>query len=733
MRVLPFIFSIILFGSAALSFSVQPILGKMLLPVVGGAPAGWIVAMTFFQLALLAGYGVSYILGRFSPWVHATGLVGLYVAGWSFLPFSAPQFQSSAQGIELSLQVIEILFKLVFVPFLALTATTSALQRIFAATKHTTAKDPYYLFVASNIGSFLGLLLYPFVLEPYIGISTQASQWKNIYSIVAILIGFSIVLAWAYRSKDISKTTQKKITEKTTANIFMWLALSFVPCSLSMGVTTMITTDLSGFPLFWVLPLGLYLLTFVLAFATKKLISRDSLTFWHHCSVVLFSILSIFIARKLNDSQVFVTFVVYATILLSLFFMIAWSCHDRLASLRPPTDKLPLYYFVLALGGALAGLVHTFIIPYAFNGVYEFSIMVAMSLFLSDHWSKDFSKINTKLNARRLFIVCAFLLALASFLIYSGLVNNERLMVSFGYAVLSVFMVIYLLFSLQPKVTLVFTSFLILMTLFVMNPKDILFKDRNFFGTFSVTETRKHEHRVRHFAHGTTLHGMAVFKENGELLGDSFGYYLKDGPIQDVMKVSNVKHFAVLGLGTGQLACFAGNDVQTDFFEIDQDILTMAKNFFPYLDRCPPRKVFIGDGRLEIANTDHMYDVILQDAFTSDGIPTHLLTVEAFKIYKHKLAEHGIILFHISNRYFDLAPVIAATANKVGLKAYTYTHLVNPKKEKFRLPSRWVAVAKLDEDGKALQDKGWKLQDPHQAKPWTDDRSSLIEAIKIIF
>ena len=245
MRALPLLFSFSLFFAAFLSFSVQPILGKMLLPMVGGSPSGWIVAMAFFQLSLLAGYAISYGLGKLSPWAHAAGLIALYGAGAFFLP---PQLPVINDESGLSVQVMLALGQTILLPFLALTATTAALQRIFANTIHPTANDPYYLFVASNLGSFAGLLIYPFLLEPSIGLKEQALYWQGIYIAVIGFIALSAAMAWSYRRAKVTPNSVEDIHNKiegnvTVTQILRWTAMAFVPCSLSMGVTNLITTD----------------------------------------------------------------------------------------------------------------------------------------------------------------------------------------------------------------------------------------------------------------------------------------------------------------------------------------------------------------------------------------------------------------------------------------------------------------------------------------------------------
>lgn len=729
MRFLPFIFSLTLFGSAFLSFSVQPILGKMLLPMVGGAPAGWIVAVAFFQLSLLAGYGVSFALGRISPWGHAAGLALLYLAGMYFLPPVIPVISSDLQGVALSIAVVKALFATIFVPFVALTATTAALQRVFAATRHETASDPYYLFVASNIGSFVGLFAYPFVLEPFVGVSYQTELWRNVYLAVMAAIILTSIIAWIYRRTSIDKVqTTTASSTVSFKDVMLWIALAFIPCSLSMGVTTLITTDLGGFPLFWVAPLGLYLLTFVLAFARKKIMPSKDLAFWHHVAVLICFLTIIISLQGFSWDQSPLVFFAGAIIHLGIFFTIAWACHQRLADLRPSLDRLPLFYFVLALGGALAGVLHAFVLPFVLNDVYEFVGVVVLSLLVNSEWSHKYKAIKFK-NISDLDRL-VFYVALVMLLIVI-VAKKMNAFFPIGNIFIFVFTLSYMWLSLRTRYAFMLSAALFLVVhVFIIN-RNSIYQHRNFFGAIFVTqsETGKDEYS-RLFSHGNTLHGMAVINGKGELTRQDFGYYLKDGPITDVLNVTKAKQLAVLGLGTGQLACF-DQDVTTDFFEIDKDVLGMANNYFPYLKKCPPRHIYMGDGRVEIGHSKGGYDVILQDAFSSDGIPMHLLTHEAFEVYKAKLKPHGALLFHISNRYLNLTKPIAATANQIGFVAYERLH--RPKKNnKYGMPSWWVVVPMDSKQGAAYERKGWRKIEP-SATPWTDDRSSLLEAINPLF
>lgn len=730
MRFLPFFFALSLFGSALLSFSVQPILGKMLLPVVGGAPAGWIVAMAFFQLSLLAGYGVSYLLGRTNPFVHAIGLLVLYVGGLFYLPPHLPSISSDMHGMDLSLAVIKGLSQTIFVPFLALTATTSAMQRVFAATQHKTASDPYYLFVASNIGSFVGLLAYPFLLEPLIGIAKQTALWQMIYFVVMGLLLLSSVFAWVKRKPvKAAEKTRKTRSKLSMREMFMWLVLAFVPCSLSMGITTYITADLGSMPLLWVLPLGLYLLTFVLAFSNKKILPTSELRFWHQVVVVLYFILAMVSSRGFVWNQSLLTFTAGISAFLTAFFIVAWSCHQQLAERRPPTDRLPQFYFILALGGALAGIVHAFVLPYLLPDVYEFGIVLMASLVLNFgklDYETSFKK-NKYLKHTALLVGTAIV-----FLIAGAMVNrmDADYKQTLSGACVMVYTILYLLFSLRPQQTFILTVASFLVISFLMNGQGSIYHHRNFFGVYRVADTDTKYGKMRSFTHGSTLHGMAVMDKNGKLVRDDFGYYLRGGPIDDVLKLNRAKTLAVLGLGTGQLGCFS-KTAKTDFYEIDPDIVTLSNDYFPYLKACKPRHIYIGDGRIELQKAKAKYDVILQDAFTSDGIPMHILTQEAFEGYKTKLNAQGILLFHISNRYLDLALPIAATAARLHWKAYQRFHKPD-KDNKFGLPSNWVAIPMNAAQGNALKKMGWR-EVPSTGKPWTDDRSSLFEALMLRF
>lgn len=725
MRFLPSIFSIALFTSAFLSFSVQPILGKMLLPMVGGAPASWIVAMSFFQLALLAGYGLSYLMGRFSPWVHAVGLIILYALGFCFLPPVMPVLSGEAQGFELSIDVFVALFKTIFVPFLALTATTAALQRVFSATNDPTAKDPYYLFIASNIGSFTGLFVYPFLLEPTTGLAWQSHAWKLIYVLAIAFIFFACVVAWANKAKTV--VVKKAKVSKTTISqkqILTWIILSFIPCSLSMGVTTLITTDIGGLPLFWVIPLGLYLLTFVFAFSPKEFLKKKNADFYHVIAA-MFMVLFLSLEIGYQPSGEFWLFGMLSVLLLGIFFFSAWACHQKLADSRPDPQHLTLYYFVIALGGAIAGILHAFVYPFVLPWLIEFPATILLSLLVTKKYLFNIEK----WPIQKLDKIFKVLLVVGCLALMIGFTLRINHMPRYIYSIFSfVFMFVVLLIVTKPRYLMVLGFLALFTSVHGHYPGHLLETGRNFFGVRAVYDRESQGRMVRYFGHGNTVHGVEIVDDKKTTHDMNYGYYLHGGPIEDAINISHAKTVGILGLGAGQLACF-DSKLTIDFYEIDQAVEDTARTYFTYLKRCPVRQVFIGDGRLMIKKENRKYDMIILDAFSSDGIPLHLITKEAIDVYKNQLNENGLLLFHISNRYLNLSAPLAAEGQVEGLVSYKKSYIKKKEnKDQLQLDSIWFAMSLDKNSSKKFEKMGWKKEEHPQNYVWTDDHSSILSA-----
>lgn len=723
------VFILTLFGSAFLSFSIQPLLGKMMLPIVGGAPAGWIIAMAFFQLALLGGYALSHGLQRVSPLVHGLVLLALYAVGMTFLPSHiAPD--TDIQG-HLSMAVLGLLAKTILLPFIALTSTTSALLRIFSHTDEPTAKDPYYLFIASNAGSLIGLFIYPIVLEPFFDLSLMSRLWFFVYSAVTLFVVLCLMLARRNpdtRDHAIDHHTGNRtgITGKT---IFSWLCLAFVPCCLSMSLTTMLTTDLGNFPLIWTLPLGLYLLSFIVAYARKPLVSLDTVHFLHiAAAAVIFILISMNTLTAMRDIG---SLAISIVTVCALFFLICWSCHQTLAAERPAARNLTFYYLIIALGGALAGILNAFIIPVTLNSVMEFPLSVGLSLCLPMIWNKRLLPVTV----RRQNILFGLMAILATAIIFACYYSYQTHGLTSRTIEMTAKVILYIcLFSLMLKPR--FLALLVIPVTFYYVMTSVIgteiIRERNFFGSMIVVQNDTPLYSLRVLRHGNTVHGMAHYKPDGTpTLDMNVGYYVPGGPLQETYDIANPKHIAILGLGTGQLACYSKQSQMT-FFEIDPDMVRVAREHFPYLTACPPQNIILGDARIELAKDTQTYDMLVLDVFSSDGIPTHILTLDAIRMYPQHLKKDGMLLFHISNRYLALAPQIAASVEQLGLNAYTKLYTPDRRVHPLAMGSQWVAVPLDPATGAKFTAKGWQRVEKGATRAWTDERSSMLTAIRPI-
>ncbi len=723
-----FIFTLTLFGSAFLSFSIQPLLGKMLLPIVGGAPSGWIVAMAFFQLALLGGYFLSHILQRVPPLTHGLVLLILYGVGLLTLPATVTAIDTA---LPLGVIVFIMLAKTILLPFTALTATTSALLRIFSQTDQPTAQDPYYLFTASNAGSLIGLFIYPLALEPFFGLTTLSHLWFSLYGIMLALIAGCVIIARFYRSTTVpSQTVHRDTSPVNSKALISWFCLAFVPCSLSMSLSTMMTTDIANFPLIWALPLGCYLLSFILGFARRPLIKLDTLQFLHLVSAGL---LFIFLFIRARGYGLNMNAIVTDVFLLSaLFLVICWSCHQTLAAERPAANHVTLYYLIIAFGGAAAGMLNAFILPLVLDRIIEFHGSVLLSLCLPMMWRKQILPSAPRLQT----IIFTTLLILGLMMLgayYYTLDMDTPVIQTYKMVARSLIVICLLVLIFKPR-HLIVAGMAITAFCFVANSSgQSLLHKRNFFGSMIVSDISAGNLTIRTLRHGNTTHGLAEYR-NGVPTGNlAYSYYVPNGPLHDVYALTQPHNVAILGLGTGQLACFPHTmklkETQTTYFEIDPDMVAVSKQFFPYLDHCPVHNIVLGDARLEFAKQTDRYDLLILDVFSSDSIPVHIVTTEALQMYPRHMTPDGVMMFHISNRYLNLAPQIAASVKALGLPAYVKYHQP-PAQHMFALASQWVAIPLDQAKGQTLLKEGWTAIDPGQTMAWTDDQSSLLSALR---
>ncbi|TAL39830.1 MAG: hypothetical protein EPN97_01660 [Alphaproteobacteria bacterium] len=720
------VFSLTLFLSAALMFAIEPMIGKMLLPLVGGTPAGWIVAMAFFQVMLLLGYLYAHLLSQFTPRVHAALFVVTLLAGMLFLPVRVPV--AGDGGNPTAFGIFGLLTVAVAIPFIALSAASSTLQRLFTTTGHASSKDPYFLYAASNLGSFAGLLLYPFALEPAFGISDQARYWLYAFVILAALSAACLLFA---RGKAETRARSSQSGAPVSAPQRMeWIALAFFPSSLMLGVTTHISTEIFSAPLIWVLPLAVYLLTFVIAFSRKPLVKSRTVETFQPIVVSLVVGLLLSYNAEVRISWYAVAFHLFA------FCTVALMCHMRLAQQRPLGDgrRLTEFYLMISIGGALGGLLNAFIVPVLLDRLIEYPAMMILSCAMNPAFrqampphAKRFSLIGAAGVATVLLLMASrgFIHGTNAGLYTLGMGLTD--MILFGTA---------LVLSTHARIVTFGAMALLLFSQFII-PRDVLLTERDFYGVIKVFDRPQVEdgkkYNVRFIVHGNTVHGFQVTDKNYEKTPTL--YFWNGGPPGDVFGVYNPKKIAIIGLGAGTMNCYSNPKNEFTFLEIDPAVVKVAGDpeIFTFLSACkakrPPR-VITGDGRLELARLNEKFDLIALDAFSSDVIPTHLITLEALKVYLDHLNPSGIIMLHVSNRYFDLSRILAVNARELGLK-WRYAKKGNDKAF-YTAPSKWFVMARRNVSLSPLDAYEWKeVTADENRRPWTDDYTNLLSALNV--
>jgi hypothetical protein len=722
---------------AALLFIVEPMVAKMILPYLGGSPAVWNTSLMFYQAWLLAGYayahfGVSWLGTRRHALLHLL----LAAAALLVLPVTLPLDWLKAPEIGPVNLVLAVLIASVGFPFFVLSAGGPLLQKWFAQGAHRAARDPYFLYAASNTGSLAGLLAYPLLLEPRFTLSRQNQLWLAGYAALVILMALCF---WCFlrprsaraegeeRKGENAVGTPLDASHVTVARRLRWVASSFVPSSLLLGVTAYVTTDVASTPLFWVVPLGVYLLTFIIAFARPA---------WAANAVVLrLQALSLLAAA----ATIFLGATEPAWVILPLhlcaFLLTSLVCHGQLAKDRPEVRRLTEFYLLISVGGVLGGAFNALVAPTIFTGVVEYPLAMAAGAFI-----RPYSGIVTdRSKGRRLdwFLPPAALglIVLVAFAMKQAAIlppANDRLLIC-GVAVTA-----FLAFAHRPvRFGVAVTAFIFVSFWLPSAAGRLLFADRSFFGSYRVTLKAEEKRRV--LFQGTTVHGAQSTDERLRL--EPLTYYHRTGPAGEVLKrladARREGQVAIIGLGSGALACHGGPGQNYTFYEIDPMIEKIARDgrLFTYLRDCSPRvNVVIGDGRLSLAKAaDRSYDAIVLDAFSSDVIPTHLLTQEALRLYLRKMQAHGILLVHISNRHMDLAPVVGRLAQSLSLVGYIGNDFeITPSDSaEGKSASRWIMLARGEKNLEPfLASRRWlRLDGVTGAELWTDDFTDLLKVI----
>lgn len=715
--------------SAALMFILEPMFARMVLPLLGGSPAVWNTALVFYQVVLLLGYG--YVHGatsRLRPRMQVIVHLGLIVAAFACLPLALraggpPPVSGQPLG-----WLLFTLLASVGLPFLAVSTTGPLLQKWIAATPHPWARDPYWLYAASNFGSFLGLLAYPLLIEPRLTLMQQSRWWSWGFAALAAMVVGCAWVARRFATAPIEARDRGAASGAVALPLgrrLRWALLAFVPSSLMMGATTHITTDIASVPLLWVIPLAVYLVSFVLVFARRPLLPHALCV--RALPLLVLPLMVVMLARPAHP------IVLIIGMHLSMLFMAAMVCHGELARDRPSTEHLTSFYLWLAVGGAVGGVFNAIIAPLAFRSVIEYPLVIGLACMLAP--ARGSGPVTTRV--RVLDVALPFAIGIVPVLVvmisrWSGGEPN-RLLIGSTAALLT--------FPLLRVSRRPLRFGLAIGILLLSNPIEVaigahqLVEARSFFGMHRVVADPVRG--LHALYHGTTLHGVQRYLPTRS--EEPIGYYGKSGPVGDVFEAlgpSRVRSVAVAGLGAGGLAAYARPGQRWRFFEIDPDVKQIAADprYFGYLSDAPADvEVVLGDARLSLARSDDRFDLIVLDAYSSDAIPVHLLTREALAVYQSRLTEHGVLVFHISNQYFDLAPVVGRLAADAGLQGWVRSS-GRMKAEQIAqglVQSHYAVVARRAEDvGPLAHDERWHRLEPGNVPLWTDDYSSLFSVLR---
>ncbi len=721
----PWLFATTLCVSAFLLFVIQPMFTKMVLPLLGGAPTVWSVALVFFQVTLLLGYAYAHLMVRYLPLgIGALLHFGTLAAAAFMLPIGIAGGFGSPPADNIAFWLIGLFAASIGLPFAALATTAPLLQRWFSASGHDRASNPYVLYAASNLGSFAALFAYPTLIEPLLPLHSQTQTWSVGFGVFILLLAAAalIVTRWTSHPTTVATAT----SAVSTGDKLRWVALAAIPSGLVIAVTSYVSTDLASVPFLWVLPLAAYLLTFVGTFRDRPWISHATVARFVPFAVVPLSI------GLLGGQRAF--WLVLVLVNLAAFVLFAMLCHGELYRRRPAPAHLTEFYLWTSLGGALGGMFAAIVAPHVFSQVYEYPILILAALFALPGVFND--------NAGRLIrqtapVLIVIVVAIAA-RFWFGLKLPAGAELPFQIVLIAIAALMFLQRERLPRfIALVALGFLL--TGLWQPGFNRVATLRSFFGVNQIIETTDGKYRLLY--HGTTLHGAERIADvAANTAPEPLTYYYHGGPISDgidaVRKLrGSLPHVAVVGLGTGALACYQRPGEQWTFYEIDTAVVQIARNpqFFTFVSDCAPDlPIVIGDARLTLSASTQTYDLIVLDAFSSDTIPVHLLTREAMQVYLRHLNPGGVILLHISNRYMELADVVAAVAATENLS--TFIRLDDRPQASppdFKINAEVAAVARSPQDLGDLPGRpGWhELKAPSDVSVWTDDYSNILGAI----
>lgn len=715
---LPALFTLTIFTSALLLFFVQPLFTRMVLPQIGGAAAVWTTAMLFFQAVLIAGYLYAHLVTRhLAPRVQVGLHAVLLLAALAVLPLAVPAGWAYDPERPVVTQTLWLYALGVGLPFAVLSANAPLIQAWYGRTGGRSAGDPYFLYAASNLGSFIALLGFPLVAEPLFGVTAISVGWSAGFAALAVLLILSGLVSARAPNAVAQGAAAQRAAPVPLSRMAIWAFLAFLPSSLMLCVTTKISTDMGSFPLVWVVPLALYLLTFVLVFSAGSPLTTPRLRLVFPLALAVLVFYAISPARELTDFG----------LLVAAFFVASLLAHRLLFDARPEAAHLTLFYVVMSVGGALGGLFNSILAPLVFDRLTEFPVTVGLVALLS--------LIGGSFAAAPRQLALGIVLGLLAVYIYAGAVpglGDTELPLRSGLAV-TVLLATMLLFRKGALASAALATILILPPTLLAGRQDVLI-DRSFFGMHQIRDGEA----MRVYSNGTTVHGAQKLDEGGARPQPLY-YYHPDGAMAEVIakrQETGAQSFGIVGLGVGALACYARPDEDWHFYEIDRKVVDIALDpaLFTFMSTCAPEgDIHLGDARIVLERqTGPAFDVLVIDAYSSDAIPVHLATREAVELYLSRLGAEGVLVFHISNRFYDLSLPLGRIAAALGLEARHRIRLPDEITDApYDVPSSVVVLARSRADlGQLADDPAWKTLPGHDGPLWTDDRSNLLSILR---
>ena len=665
------------FLAAFLLFLVEPMAGKQLLPTFGGSAAVWLTCLVFFQTALLAGYGYAHWLAGRSQqrWQMPLHIALLLLAAIAALLWALRSAQFSHAVSHPVGMIFRLLLLSIGLPFLLLGSTSPLLQAWLARLER--GRIPYRLFALSNLASLLALALYPTIVEPYLTLRAQRIAWCCGFTCFAVLFG---MLAWSFRKTPAEPLAMEAghTQDEPPASLrrkCLWLLLPMVAAMQLSAVTSYLTANIAAIPLLWILPLGAYLITLIIAFEYARFVPHPVLT-------RLLAVMLAGLAYMLAKADAWLPAGIgIAFFLIEMFFACLY-CHVEAYALRPrATKELTVFYLMFAAGGAIG----SFLIGIAFPLIFSSNYDVAISFFAT---------------------------ALAALLVVWPENWSQRILWSAGAA-----MLLYVMILLHAAYR-----------------RDTLFSIRNFYATLRVKQDYdSNQHWVRTLSNGTIQHGTQIFSK--DLSRTPTSYYAEDSGVGLALRYccgERARNIGIVGLGAGTIAAYGRAADRMRFYEINPAVEPIAQHFFTYLRDSQAQISFaVGDARASLENeAPQHFDVLVIDAFSGDAIPLHLLTTQALEIYNRHLAPGGILAFHISNRHVDLEPAIYLLAQAAGKQARTIHSLADDRRGEFS--ATWVLVTNngtfLTQPAVALRMR--QTEQRAGLRLWTDDYSSLLALLR---